>query len=316
MKYQIRAATMVGLVLLGVGVIASGQAIAYGPQWRPIDPPPNAMQQQAAAAANAVPGGPVFRPASMPRNPFSYANPYTYSAYGPAAYAPAYPYRGRSDWRARAPAVNMPMAGMGYQPRAYQPPVFTQQYGWRAAPQPWIADRAMYPGQMFHTPFDAYQQMYPASFAWANPFAGPQPVAYGGSQWPGHSTFAGYYPDPRWLANGYAAAMSRYPSAWSNAYGWGVPGGQWPMPQMAMANPWSPSRAAPQSYGYRGMPQPQPWLGRMAFRPPVYGTESRAAYTAETSRNEEQFTRDNLPGWVTTYQESEQLDYCAWCGGS
>ncbi len=316
MKYQIRAAAMAGLMLLGVGVIASGQAFAYGPQWRPIDSSPNAMQQPGAMAARTAPGGPVFRPASMPRNPFSFANRYRYSAYGPAAYAPAYPHRGRFDRYDRAPLLSTPMAGMGYQPGAYQPPAFTRQYGWRAAPQPWIADRATYAGQMFDTPFYAYQQMYRSPFAWANPFAGPQPVAYGGGYWPPQSTLAGTYPEPHWPANGYAVAMAHYPAAWANAYGWGVPGGQWPMPQMAMARPWVPSHAAPQGYGYRGEPQPQPWSGRMAFRPPTYGKDARASSTAETPRNEEQFTRDNLPGWVTTYQESEQLDYCAWCGGS
>ena len=59
------------------------------------------------------------------------------------------------------------------------------------------------------------------------------------------------------------------------------------------------------------------WQSGSTFRPLAYGRGTAADVKVATrSEDGRAFTRDNLPGWVTTYQEAADRDSCSWCGGS
>jgi hypothetical protein len=59
------------------------------------------------------------------------------------------------------------------------------------------------------------------------------------------------------------------------------------------------------------------WRGGAGFRPAAYG-RSRQRDERLVSRAGEGFgfTRDKLPGWVTTYEDTADLGSCGWCDGS
>lgn len=321
MKFQQRTVVIMGLMVCA-GLIASSNAVAYGPQWRPAMGPENPMAPPAAHMPPPVSGGPVFRPIAPPRGPYD-APPVR--GYGPAfqhpAYPPAYGYRQQAPMGGPAHGWNRPMPDM--QPQsAYEPPAFTRQYAWRPAPQPWIAQRDRY--QQHRSP--AYGYAVPPVADYRQPWSAPgfaPSFMPGGFMNPPMVAGAGGYPFPPLPAPGYAADMGGYPAAWMPTFAWMPPpapiGQGWFGPQIVAGypSPMQPMWPAPPAYGQPFAPQPHPWMGTMAFRPPTYDADRRRQDVTERRQAADaQFTRENLPGWVTTYQENGQLDYCEWCGGS
>ena len=300
-----------GMILFGSSALPGGEALAFGQQWRP-------MGGLAAAPARSYPrvaNIPTFRP------PVVAARSYELSSRQRARFADT---RGaRPEYAAAEHAVPSMPQPYGY-PAPYYPPVrpslpvwaqpfgemaqawqqvplFARQFAWRPAEQPWIA-AAPSPQQ----PRDGVQ-MAPRMTGFRP--TGPAYAATYGSWRP--SAPAASSPRGRYASQATVYTAARQPALAAQA------STGWRSVDPGLASTYR--AAAPE----RGYWRPDTaaagdvWQVRSAFRPAAYGRGSRVdERTASRSDGGIGFTRDKLPGWVTTYQDADDSGACTWCGGS
>jgi len=308
-----------GFVLLGGSLLPAAEAQAFGQQWRP-DPVAIGMQ---GPSPQRVVGRPAFRPQPgqstrryevpdrLPYRPMQpYARPYGYAAsvpYGlPPVSHPGYGYApplhrsvGYTPMTAPPPAYLPGNMRPSWQPA---PPLFARQFAWRPAEQPWVVPVSQ--GQQAYYPAPVAPQ-YPG-FRPPGPFYGAAAGAWRPSlRAPSYPA----YPMPG-QAPGYAAQQrpSFVPSgtaAWRSA---GVPVARAnPVPAGPGAGYWRP--VVPAAGG--------DWRIRPDFRPVAYGrSPQRDERLVSRTGGGFGFTRDKLPGWVTTYEDTADLGSCGWCDGS
>lgn len=317
-----------GMILVGSTLFAHADALAYGQQWRPAP----GYGAAAVGSNNRIANMPNFRPSTLARqsrhNPYrqieqrpyrqrSYrpahqrfagwqgyplpraTNPYSLGLHlpQPGYFAAAYP----------GPGWGMPFTGMAQPWRQPPVPLFARQYAWRPAAQPWVARAPV-------SPRDDYRVRV------APEFVGYRPAG------PAYAPPAGSWRPPVWQAPAsrpqlsYQSHVVQHPvyaagqqPAWSTVRPAAppVPGnrvaGPNPVPVGLVGGYWRPHAAAPAASRHSGRP----------FRPQEYG-RSLAAKKEAASRTSQNFgfTRDSLPGWVTTYQDSGYESSCGWCSGS
>ena len=201
----------------------------------------------------------------------------------------------------------MPFTGMAQPWRQPPVPLFARQYAWRPAAQPWVVRAPV-------SPRDDYRVRV------APEYVGYRPAG------PAYAPPAGSWRPPVWQAPAsrpqlsYQSHVVQHPvyaagqqPAWSTVRPAAppVPGnrvaGPNPVPVGLVGGYWRPHAAAPAASRHSGRP----------FRPQGYG-RSLAAKKEAASRTSQDlgFTRDTLPGWVTTYQDSGHESSCGWCYGS
>jgi hypothetical protein len=317
-----------GMILVGGTLFAHADALAYGQQWRPAP----GYAAAAVGSNNRIANMPNFRPHTSARQsrhrPYSRieqrpyrqrthrpapqqftgwqgyplpgaANPYSLGLHlpRPGYFAATYP----------GPGWGMPFTGTAQPWRQPPAPMFARQYAWRPAQQPWVARAPV-------SQADDYRvRMAPT-------FVGYRPAG------PAYAPPAGSWRPPVWQAPAarpqlsnqshvtqhpyYAAGQQGASTTVRPAVPW-VPGsrvaGPNPAPVGLGGGYWRPHAAAPAASRHPGGP----------FRPHGYGRSLAAKKEAASRTNQELgFTRDNLPGWVTTYQDSGYESSCGWCYGS
>lgn len=291
----------VRMALVAGAFVATEQALAFGQQWRPSEIPVGPGQVRAYAV---VAPGATFRPYGVqPRQ-----------AQRSAAVAPRLPHPvnrwpGGQHWggqvSAPAPAQHYPPAAGFYPaplPAAAMPspiwvqyasvppvgwnqppaPYFARQFAWRPADQPWSAP----PGApAYRTPvsprtlgFRPAQEISPPGYgSWRPALSAAQPHALRGTA--------------------YTAVQPMFRS---------MPAA---VPVAQVAGP--VYRAADRWHG--GAPSVRD--ARIAFRPVAYG-RSLASRASDVEQRPGSGLAQQLPGWVTTFQETDQSTNCGWCSGS
>ena len=69
---------------------------------------------------------------------------------------------------------------------------------------------------------------------------------------------------------------------------------------------WRPDASAPS----------MAWQPAVEFRPVAYGRSRIDQRTASRGLGSLNSPQQQLPGWVTTYQDTDLVDACGWCNGS
>jgi hypothetical protein len=326
MRFRRQLIAFVGVVALGGTFFTAGDALAFGPQWRPAPGTGPAYGRDYGGAANL----PSFRPRAVVR-PVSYrpyghiqqrpsrsiAQPRPYpqrvalAQSGPASYAqPGYAaaYQSRPQFipAGYAPWGWAPPGAAGFVP-AWQPPPFARQYAWRPAGQPWaVRPMAAAPQRRHHEVWTAPQM---ARF---RP-VGPQHLAPAGNWRPWSRPVAGVPQQFGVQGHGYRApgiaGNQRFGFRPARPPVLAVPGAQFAGPSAApmVGGYWRTGSAAPS----------RSWNPGASFRPLAYGRDpARAAKVAVRDGKASRFGTGTLPGWVTTYQETEYGGSCSWCNGS
>ena len=310
------------VVLVGGTLLPADEALAFGQQWRPAPGygVGNAMNFRRTSS------GPSFRPHSaarpaIARHVRSVRQPiYPRAPYGGYFARHSAPWRGSPAWRYGVSPMGDYMPPPGYLAAAYpqpgwarpfapaispwgqQMPMFTRQFGWRPARQPWVAQVPAPRWQDYRsrvTPRVAQQRPVRTAYA---PAAGSwRPAAVPGVAGP--RQFAEHSP---------AYARLQRPMFRSSGQQSNPANGAWPVagvakPPVVSRNYWRPQVAA--QYGSRPSMQ--------AFRPSDYGRRPPRG-TRLVARGGEggSLSRDGLPGWVTTHDYDAVEDSCNWCGGS
>lgn len=313
MKIDRQIMALGGIVLLGGSLFPVTESHAYGQQWRP-DP---AQIGLAGPSSQRAVGMPRFRPQAMPSAP-------RYQVPDRLPYRPIQPRGPWNGYMAGAPYGSPQSAypGYGYAPQVQHfagrmpvtapaavypagnmPPLFARQFAWRPAEQPWVVP----------VPQQGRQAYYPAPVA--PPAIGFYPTGpfYGATAgaWPPGVYRPSYpvYPMPG-PAPVYAVQQRPYfvpggVAAWRSA---GVPvAGASPVPTDPGRGDWRPVAAAGGDWRGAGV----------GFRPAAYGrSPQRDARLVSRTGEGFGFTRDKLPGWVTTYEDTADLGSCGWCDGS
>ena len=316
MVYKRQIIALGAMVLVGGSLLPLDEALALGQQWRPAPGFAPGNGANFGRAAN-VPG---FRPFSAAR-PTIARKPL---GMGRAAYAPrpyggyhAQPYASRQVYptgRYRLPPMGGFMPPPGYMAATYarsawappltpmvslspwgqQMPLFARQYGWRPAHHPWVAQAPAPRWQAYRarvTPRAA--QVRPARAAYLPAAGSWRPAALDARRFAARSP--AYTPTQRPMyRSGHPASQAR--GAHSTGAGGAPPRNYW-RPQVAVQAGAKPSA--------------------QAFRPRGYGRRPPAeAQLAARGSEGGGFTRDGLPGWVTTYQNDAVEGSCNWCSGS
>lgn len=297
-----------------------GPAYAFGDQWRPVAGYPSQQVRDSWRSAQA----PAFRP----RYPMTSAaheppnsrlrQPARYQAAWPAYAAPRYPAAvampvpyGHPAQPGYFSAPPGPLPGAAYpgwtpafgevtQPWQHPVPMFARQFAWRPAGQLWMVPAS---------------DLHPADRGWTAPRRSVFPASA-----PGYGTAhdsrrpvpggAPFVADRRYAAPVYSAPQQHGFSGWR------------PVNRaMVDARPtgWNAAPAGPNGNIWR--PQPAVSANGLApsrgFRPQAYG-RSPAPDRRMLARGEAPsgHALSALPGWVTTYEETDYSDTCAWCGGS
>ena len=317
MAFERQLTAFGGIVLLGSILYSGGQALAFGQQWRPAP----GYATAPAGSFNRVAKMPNFRPRNLTRTG-------KHRSYNQIAQRPYRPrsYRGLAQPRRlaalqayRRPQINPPyFAGLhpahAY-PAAFPGPAwgmpftaitqpwgqplspFPRQFAWRSAGQPWItrvppsrepryrARRAPAMAGNRH----ARARIAPPAGSWRpTPAMAPrfihqrrlaqQPLGVGGR---GSRSAAQTSPDTRIAGLNPSSVGTRHVS-------------------------WRPQSGTAVSPLRRGQP----------FRPQDYGRSMGATKALAAREQEAVYTRDGLPGWVTTYDDSVSGGSCSWCGDS
>ena len=315
MNLKKHALAVGGAFLLTGSSLVSGQAFAFGSEWRP-----------ATGYAAGGPGTPAAyqRIANVPRfRPYSASGPNRYRDRVAAlrseprpnwamaapryATAPAYPAYGPPPqpyvmpmpmpMPSGAPGWAQPFSGMA-QVWQEQVPMFARQFAWRPADsQPWSGN-AMPPMQPAWQPYAASP---PTGYPLRPDFASNAPAGYAGWRTPTAGPAAPYgYRAPGYTAGRQASFRPGDRTGWSTA----VPHYAQAAPSIGLPAPgqWRPEPVATQ-VGWRST----------SFRPVGYG-QSSAARNARLAGSSD--ASQGLPGWLTTYQETDVSAGCAWCEGS
>ena len=330
MAFERQLNALGGMVLVGSALFANAEALAFGQQWRPAP----GYGAGTVGSINRVANMPSFRPSTLARQslprPYSQIEqrPYRQRSYRPAPQRFA-GWQGHPQPRVTNPyALGLHLPQPGYFAAAYPPPgwgmpftgkaqpwgrpppvpLFARQYAWRPAEQPWVA-RAPVP-----QPEDDYRaRMAPRFVAYrpAGPAYAPPPGSWRPPVWQAPAnrpqlTYRSRVPQHPVYAWGQHASLSASRPAASAVQANRVAGPD-PVPVGLGGGYWRPHASAPAAEWRTGRP----------FRPKQYG-RSLAAKQESASRTSQGlgFTRDNLPGWVTTYQDSGYESSCGWCSGS
>ena len=317
-----------GIIFLTGAVLTGGEAHAFGQQWRPAPGFGSAQVGSYGRIANT----PSFRPhgAAQPTAYRSFnrpQRPYQQHAYLPRPYQPQsfaaqqYPmYRGGAGLAgggvyppqprtAYHPSSGWPspFAGM-MQPWGPQMPMFTRQYAWRAAEQPWQV-RKQVPRQR-QPQYRVRTAPQTVGFRPLGPGFGPAVGSWRPAVQPAplvrpHYAYQRYAARPPVNAAGRQGGFRTAPRQ------------GYPMPSARIAgiNP-APVQAGPGYWRPQAAAQAAAWHSGRSFRPQAYGRS--VAHKAEEAAGKQGtgFTRDNLPGWVTTYGDSGYEGSCSWCSGS
>ena len=109
----------------------------------------------------------------------------------------------------------------------------------------------------------------------------------------------------------------KYPGVRSDSdlYTFGYRFKPWVGAPIASAEP-TPVRAAPGYWRPQAGAPTTAWRSKKAFRPRAYGRSVADKVDVASGREGSGFTRDHLPGWVTTYQDTTYEGTCSWCSGS
>lgn len=317
-----------GMVMLGSILLPKGEALAFGQQWRPA---PGFAPAQ-AGSFNRIAKMPSFRPqtvarpAMYPRHSQSQQRPPRQLRYQGASYPPRFaawqgyparpgaaaPYPGGFFPQPGSFAAGYPGAGWGTpfapmaQPWGHQPPMFARQFAWRPAGQPWLAQAPTAQRPQYRARMAPKMAGYGRSgSAYTLPAGNWRPVVRPAP------AIRPYYAYQRYVARPPVYAPVQRPMfriARPAAYH--APGvrvaGLNPV-QAAGRGYWRPQARVPAGS----------WNSSRPFRPQAYGRSLAVKQPPASRDNEAQgFNRDNLPGWVTTYQDSGYEDSCTWCGGS
>ena len=310
MKFGRQMIALGGIVILGGYLLPVNSAHAFGQQWRP--------EPGFAPVAQVRPYHPVANlPSFRPRDPapvayqpprrdhygwFPYAQQapawagqygYAYTGYQPVAH---YYYPPQPTAAYDAPVWAQPFNGMA-QMWQQQVPLFARQFAWRPADQPWRAGSVPV----------VQAQRYPVRSA-------PQMVGFRPAQ-PGYApAVSSWRPAPGYASN-YAGYRTPVFAPGGAADLRPSPSPSRPIAAVSLADP----RYAATGRGY-WRPEAAtatPWRNDNAFRPTAYGRSLAGRAEAPTRHPENfGFTQDHLPGWVTTYQESQFSGSCSWCSGS
>lgn len=322
-----------GMILVGSTLFANADALAYGQQWRPAP----GYGAAAAGSNNRIANMPNFRPSTLTRQsrhrPYSQieqrpyrqrsyrpapqrfagwqgyplpgaTNPYSLNPYSlglhlprPGYFAAAYPVRG---W-------GMPFTGMAQPWRQPPVPLFARQYGWRPAQQPWVARAPVSQGDDYRASMaPTFVGYRPAGPAYAPPAGSWRPPVWQAPASRPQLSYQGHVTQHPDYARGQQTALRTV----RPAVPW-VPGnrvaGRNPVPVGLGGGYWRPHAAASAAS----------WHSGRSFRPQGYGRSLAAKKEAASRTSKDSgFTRDNLPGWVTTYQDSGYESSCGWCYGS
>ncbi len=333
MRLERRFIAVCGIIFIGGTLLAGGPAGAFGQQWRPAQgygPATNIPYRGGAEIPGFSPHGaarPAFaRPSvrfrqhgygrsvrsQMPRRTQPFAAPFGYPpaphgvfpgrAYPVMPYAMTAPYPGAGWGRPIAPAM----------PPWRQPmPLVARQFAWRPAPQPWVAQRLPDPRVVRYRQPGYNIEMAPSRY-------GFRPTGRVGSP-----VMGAWRPTPPPVG-----VTARYPYRGQGPQRQAVvaglqplfrPGGpSYPAPRIAM-----PGRDAPPGAAGRAYWRPGPAVAAVQyrtaspFRPNRYGRTplaKRVPGTRDVSGRHS--AQVGLPGWVTTYQDSDFVDTCGWCSGS
>ena len=315
------------IIALGAVVLVGGlwlpldEALAFGQQWRP------APGYGVGSGANLRPTSnvPAFRPHSAARPAIARRLPRV----GPPAY-PQYPYAGRLTphfaprqgaplWSyGRSPvggfmpppghlAAVYPQAALSRpfvpaaSPWGWQMPMFTRQFGWRPARQPWVAQTPAPRWQDYRSRITppAVQQRpvrtayVPAAGSWRPTAPGAASPRQFIARSPAHA--------------GIQRPIFRLPSQTLN-----------PAQSTRLVAAVAAQPVAPQHY-WRPQVGEQAGIRRswQAFRPSDYGRRPpRGNRLAARGGEDGGLPRGGLPGWVTTHDYDIVEDSCNWCSGS
>lgn len=327
MRFSGRLVAICGAMLFCSAMLPVGEALAFGHQWRPAPGflPAQGQAYRPAANMSGFRPGAAVRPAyaqplnRMQQRPYpqrtlqwpirqqgAYAQGYRMPPVGSPHAAGFYP----PQWQFAPPGYAFQG---GVSPSASQarirpgrPPMFAQQYAWRPAGLPWVAQRARpeWPQQRKQAQVRMPPQMvgfrpagtgYPAPAGAWRPAVRPAPSMHPQYAYQRYDHRApGYTPDRRPMFR------SGRPPAW-------------PMPDARVAS-LSPAPMA-QPYWRPAPAAAAAWHRDTSFRPAAYG-RPMAGGPASRDRDRSTATRDSLPGWVTTYRETDTMGSCGWCSGS
>mgnify|MGYP001822654496 FL=1 len=308
MRFGTGVAAVAGILALSCTAAAWGNPYAVGQQWRPSAGLASGQGPSRPHFANA----PAFRPrppvggnhhkgyAGMPRYPspprggrFAYRDARAHQPYA----NPAYAGYSHPPWPMPVPPTAAPPA-RGYPPdrlaRTWlpSPPLFARQFAWRPAAQPWLmrapAIAARLPYTVRSNPYDAHYRQ-------------PYAVAPKRGRW---------RPDPRQLV----VRVYRYAGQQQS--------GRWAPRRRVASDPrivrfagFNPAANAMHRGSWRpgGQMRGAVPLNVAAFRPVSHGRgESASGVPASEGFHR---ARDALPGWVTSYQETDYAGACGWCDG-
>ena len=208
----------------------------------------------------------------------------------------------------RAPGWSAPFAGM-MQPWGLQMPMFTRQFAWRQAEQPWLARNAM--------PRQAQPRNRVRTVPQTVGFRAPGPrsaVPVAGSWRPQVRPAPAVRPQYAYKKYAARPSIDVASSRWNFAT---APRTAHPLPgaRIASVEP-TPVRAAPGYWRPQAGAPTTAWRSKKAFRPRAYGRSVADKVDVASGREGSGFTRDHLPGWVTTYQDTTYEGTCSWCSGS
>ncbi len=314
-----RQIVVLGSVVWVGGMLLQAEAMAFGHQWRPATgygPGPQAGIQQ-------LPNLPGFRPhapvrSALARDRVSQRQPSVYGRSYFRAYPQPFPVaRFHPAVAAVSPRLH-PGMQPGYAAGAYPVPgwlppplpalgpwgrpmpLFTRQFAWQPAGQPWIARPPAAPWQrqyIGHAPRTAgYLPRRPAHLQ-------------GGGRW--RPDQRAMMPNQRFVGGvpGHVGA-NRQPVRPFGSPAYTPPG-------MRAAHVAAQAGAVPIYWRPQVGGRPVAVESNSSFRPRAYGRRTpmdrRVAARSGTGGSTD---RERLPGWLTTHEDQGGAGTCSWCGGS
>lgn len=311
-----------GFMVCFGSLLPTGEAMAFGQHWRPAPGFGPAQGHNYGGVANM----PNFRPRTVARSlnyqRFGRVQPRPslrrghWQPYAPQmGFWPGRPAFDSAPRYAAAPYPPPQLAPMGYLPGgwanrrtgfapAWQPPtpLFARQYAWRPVGQPWVAQTrpARQPKPRYQVRMAPQMVGFrPTAPGYAAPASGWRPATHPAAGMPqqyGQQRHV-YQAPVRAGSRGLRTGSMRPP-------GWPMSGARvaGPNPAPVVNGYWRPGFVVPAA----AMPP------GVTFRPVAYGRSEAVA----RDRRGSEATRDKLPGWVTTYQDTGFDDPCGWCSGT
>lgn len=318
-----------GISFFSSAMLPAGEALAFGQQWRPAPGFGPAQMGSYTRIANT----PNFRPHGAARPTMYRSFSRSQRSYQPRSYQPR-PYQDRLvaaqqhrmyrgafppgggflPQQPRMTAAGYPAPGWStpypqmVQPWGFQIPMFARQFAWRPAEQPWIARNPM--------PRQAQPQYRVRSVPQTVGFrpTGPAAAPVVGSWRPAVRPVPVVRPQ-----HGYQRYAARPPitPAGREAMFRTAPRDSHPVPGPHFAGlDRAPVQVGPGYWRPQAALPAAAWQQHGHFRPQAYGRRVVEKAQVASAKAQTRFTRDNLPGWVTTYQDSGYEGSCSSCSGS